>query len=314
MAETSDYSPGEWSGHDFKAARKAYDAHAGRSYADATTSGKTTADVVPVSLSTNSESPLTIVCDVTGSMGEWPATIFSKLPYLDIEGKEYLGPTMEICFAAVGDAQKADRYPLQARPFSKGTDLGEQLKNLIVEGGGGGGGQETYEVAALYFARNVKTPRATKPILIFIGDEHCYDSVSKATAARFNIRIEGSLDTKDIFAELCQKYSVYLIRKSYPGMDESVHRQWTSFLGADHIAHLDDPGRVVDVIFGILAKEVGKVAYFKEEIEGRQEKAQVETVYKSLKTIHLASGAPAKAGKSVMKSLPKGSKTKKLIP
>jgi hypothetical protein len=30
-------------------------------------------------------------------MGDWPATMFSKLPYLENEGKEYLGEDFEIC-------------------------------------------------------------------------------------------------------------------------------------------------------------------------------------------------------------------------
>src|SRR5262245_45615202 len=105
MAETSDFTPADWSaGHPFSDARKAYDAHAGRSYADAAAKGVRSADLVPESVTTDSPSPVVILCDVTGSMGEWPATIFSKLPYLDHEAKEYLGEGVEFCFGAIGDA------------------------------------------------------------------------------------------------------------------------------------------------------------------------------------------------------------------
>ena len=86
MSESYDYTPATWSsGSSFKDARKSYDAHAGRSYAKAASSGKSHEDMLPRSITTDSPAPVVIVCDVTGSMGEWPATIFSKLPYLDHE-------------------------------------------------------------------------------------------------------------------------------------------------------------------------------------------------------------------------------------
>ena len=170
MSEAGDFTPGVWAGYDFSSARKKYDVHVGRSYGDAVAKRKKATDLVPASLTTNSESPLVIACDVTGSMGEWPAVIFSKLPYLELEGKEYLGPTMEISFAAIGDAY-CDQYPLQVRPFTSGTDLKSQLEELVIEGGGGGQACESYELAALYYSRNVGMPNAIKPIFVYIGDE-----------------------------------------------------------------------------------------------------------------------------------------------
>lgn len=92
MSEAGDYTPAPcWSGHNFKSARRAYDDVVDRSYNDAVSKGVDRGDLVPDSLTTDCEAPLVIVCDVTGSMGEWPATIFSKLPYLEFEAKEYLG-------------------------------------------------------------------------------------------------------------------------------------------------------------------------------------------------------------------------------
>jgi hypothetical protein len=72
---------------------------------------------------------------------------------------------------------------------------------------------------------------------------------------------------------------------------------------------------VVDVIFGILAKETNKIDYFKDEIEGRQRPDQVDTVYKSLKTIHaLPAEVKDSGGKSVFRNPVKGNKTKRLLP
>lgn len=314
MSETADYDPGPWEGHDFKSARRAYDAYAGRSYGDAIDSGKTASDLVPNFISTNSDSPLIVVCDVTGSMGEWPAVIFSKLPYLDIEGKQYLGENMEICFGAVGDAN-SDKYPLQVMPFSKGLDLEQQLKQLVIEGGGGGQTTETYELAALYLARNMKTPKARrKPIVIFIGDEQPYQYVERAQANKYSkTLINQRMSTEDVFAELRETCSVYLVRKPYDrsSCEPEIKRHWEKLLGADHIAELPDASRIVDVIFGILAAEVNKIDYFHEEIEDRQRPDQVKTVYKSLMTIH--SSATRHTGKSVMLKPSKGKHTRSLL-
>lgn len=298
MAEDSDYTPGPWKGHDFTAAKKAYDAHVGRSYADATKSGVTLGDLVPESLSTNSSAPLVIVTDQTGSMGEWPAVMFSKLPYLEYEAKEYLGDDMEISWSAIGDAHSSPQeyYPLQVREFTHGVDLKDELEKLVIERKGGNQVTETYELAALYYARNVLMPEAIiRPIIIFIGDEKPYEFVDPDTANRVaRVTLERRITTAEVFAELRKKFSVYLILKPYGSsssnaMDSTnveIRNAWANHVGLDHIADLPNPERVVDVIFGILAKETMRIDYFKKEIEDRQEPEKVEVVYRSLDTIH----------------------------
>lgn len=315
MSESSNYSPGDWKGYDFDQARKSYDVHVGRSYAVAQADNKRASDLIPASVTTDSPAPLVVLCDVTGSMGSWPATIFSKLPYLDNECKEYLGPDMEVSFAATGDME--DSYPLQVRPFNKGRELEKQLKELVIEGGGSGpeGAHEAYELAALYYAKNCEMPKAQHPILIFIADEHFHDACSKSLAKQAHVSIEEEWSTKKIFEKLREKFAVYLIRKPYSGEDKQIEKEWAEVLGDDHIAQLPGPERVVDVIFGILAKETDKIDYFKDEIEGRQRPDQVDTVYKSLKTIHaLPATVKDSGGKSVMHTRLRGNKTKKLLP
>jgi len=293
MAETSDYDPGPWRGHDFKDARVAYDKHAGRSYGEAVAAGKKALDLVPKGIKTKSESPLVIACDVTGSMGEWPATIFSKLPYLEKEGQEYLGESMEISFAAIGDAVKGDKYPLQVRPFVQGTGLADEIKALVIEGGGGGGGQESYDLAAEYYAENVDMPNAVRrPIFIFIGDEGLYDELTPSNAQDYaQVKLKQNINLEEIFNNLKKTYNVYVVRKSYGSSDSYIQAQWARLIGEDHICPLDDANRVVDVIFGILARETGRVDYFKKEIGDRQKPEQVSVVMKSLKTVHAAAAA-----------------------
>lgn len=310
MSEAGDYSPGVWSGHDFDDARKSYRSYANTSYSKAVSKGLTGKDLVPKNLSTKSTNPLVIVTDQTGSMGEWPATMFSKLPYLEHEAKtEYLGEDVEISWAAIGDAHNGEQYPLQARPFAKGTDLAEKLKELVIEGQGGGSTQESYELAALYYARNVKMPNAIKPLLIFIGDESAYDYLDPDQAESIaHVNLAQRVKTSQVFKELQEKFSVYFVQKPYnserltdgslTGTTKRVHEDWATLVGEDHIALLSDPGRVVDVIFGIMAREAGKIKYFKKELEDRQKPDQVKAVYTSLRTIH---------------ALPKGGHSKRLL-
>lgn len=325
MSESGDYDPGPWRGHDFKSARRSYDVHVGRSYDDAVKADKKAKELIEPSLKTESSSPLVIACDVTGSMGEWPATIFSKLPYLEHEGKEYLGEDMEISFAAIGDAY-SDKYPLQVRPFTKGIDLKKRLEELVIEGGGGGQIMESYDLAALYYARNVEMPNAVKPIFVFIGDEGLYDFVHEGHAKEYvGEKLKQKLSISAVVKELKNKYSVYLVRKPYDNSggdslgpnDKVIQAQWEELLRADHISILPEAGRVVDVIFGILAKETGKIDYFKNEIGERQKPGQVKTVMKALKTIHKLGPKDEpkalKSGKSVLHKTGKGEKTKPLL-
>lgn len=326
MSESGDYDPGPWRGHDFASARKKFDTHAGRSYDDAKTSGKTVHDLIPKSIKTDSIAPLVIVTDQTGSMGEWPAVMFSKLPYLDKEGQEYLGDDMEIAFMAIGDAnsgkgdgQPVESYPLQVRQFAKGLELEKRLKELVIEGKGGGQTSETYELAALYCLEKVEIPKAVKPLLIFIGDEQPYEYIDPDNAERLvGVKLEKSMPTLALFKKLREKFSVYLIRKPYGRMsddndsnaeDKQIFKAWARLVGEDHICNLPEAQRVVDVIFGIMARETGRIAYFEHELEDRQDADQVKTVYKSLRTVHAipdAARGSVHTGKSVIRKSKSG--------
>lgn len=330
MAEGDDYTPAPWAQqHDFSSARKTYDQHAGRSYADASRANVSASDLVPESIATKSKHPLLIRCDVSGSMGGWPNTIFSKLPYLEHEVKtEYLGADAEISFGAFCDT--GDSYTLQVQPFGEGEEMKQSLLKLVVTGGGSGPGTycEAHGVAALFDCRNVSMPKtAGKPPLILITDEMPYDTVTRDEAKRLAkvTMEEAHLKADAIFKELMARYSVYLVLKPYndgdiagdrmAGTTKTVYDRWVTILGAERIALLPDANRVVDVIFGILAKEADRIDYFREEIEGRQRPDQVETVYKSLLTVHADGGAPTKGGrgKSTMHSPPGGKKSKGLL-
>lgn len=301
MSESGDYTPApHWGGHDFVSARRDYNDVVDVSYKKAVAIGIAPNTLIPDSVSTDCENPFVIICDVTGSMGEWPVTIFSKLPYLEHEGKEYLGDDMEISFAAVGDAPAGDKYPLQVQPFTKGADLKSALGKLIHEKGGGGDAEESYELAALYYAENCETPNAIrKPLCIIIGDEGVHNILTESEATTWcKTSIDKRLSPGDVFKRLKAKFDVYIIRKPYDCVGDSsspsntkIQRQWESLLGSDHVVSLPDAARVVDVIFGILGQVTGRYDDFVKELRERQGKDKdgddkINIVLKSLHTIH----------------------------
>jgi hypothetical protein len=292
MSEGSDYDPGPWRGVDFKDARKDFDQHAGRSYAKAVKEEKKALDFVFDRLKSDALAVLAILCDVTGSMGEKPRKLFGHMPYMDNERKEYFGEDSEISVAGVGDIH-GDKYPFQGRLFTKGVaELKEKFTELVVEGGGGGQLRESYELAALYYCRNVDIPKAKKAVLIIIADEMPYDSVSRYEAMTYaKVSLEKDITVEEIFAELKRKYDVYVIQSPYEDQVNSditkrVKAVWERLVGSDHLAFLEDPERILDVIFGILADATAKVDYFIEEINERQRPEQVVAAFKALKTIH----------------------------
>lgn len=333
MSESSDYTPGPWAGHDFGAARQQYDKHAGRSYAVASATGVAATDLVPLRIATDSIHPLLIACDVSGSMEGWPATIFAKLPYLDHEIRtEYLGEDAETSFAAISDT--GDSYPFQVQPFTKGTQMTERLQKLVITNGGAGPGNscEAHGLAMLYALHNVDTPRAMRrPPFIIITDEMPYDPVSQEDANRYaKVKLEGQrVSIAKVMEELKVCYSVYLVLKPYGserlvgdqlvGNTKTVYGCWERLLGADRIALLPEADRVVDVIFGLLAKDAGRTDYFRKEIESRQRPEQVDTVYRALKTVHALpaeAGGPdpgKPSGRSIMHRPTDGKPSKKLV-
>ena len=314
------YDPGPWRGFNYSNARKAHtklNPAAGRGYSRKTAANKTVVSTIPDKLTTDAKSPLTIVVDGTGSMGTFPNVIFEKLPLLDDSVDDYLDDC-QISYCMIGDAGARDRYPLQVQPFKRGKEMVDTLNNLIIEKGGGGNQEESYDLAALYYARNVEMPKANKPILIFICDEGIYSRVSKDWAqTHAKVTLDKEVTCKELFEELQTKYSVYVIRKHYndqvsgdkmTGANLRIHQQWQNLVGEDRIAILNEPRRVVDVILGLLAHETGKEAFFKKELEWRQKPDQVKTVYKSMVSIGKDSDKGG-SGHSIMKR-PEDGKTK----
>ncbi len=177
------------------------------------------------------QTPIVVAMDVTRSRGDDSRVIYAKLPMFigQIELRNYVeGPA--ISFAAIGDATAGDRAPVQVGQFEADNRLDAVLSKIWLEEGGGGSGQESYELAAYYYARHTRLAaheRGNKSFFFFLGDEGFYPEVDLAQVRRvlghdapeateYNIRGEPNpgaarIDAAKVFAELQEKFHTFLI-------------------------------------------------------------------------------------------------------
>jgi len=240
-------------------------------------------------ISTDSENPLVVAVDVTGSMSSWPAEIFDRLPLLYQTLSQYK-PDLEICFAAIGDAN-SDRFPLQVNDFAKGVGLEDKLKALCPEGGGGGQISESYELFGYYMLEHCNMPKAKSPFLLVYGDEKFYNEVKPEQVSHYiGDTLQAPLNSADVWKKLQQKFNVYFLQKRYGDENDSitdaaVKQHWANALGKQNIIDLPSCDRAVDVAMGLVAKQWGEFKDFKENLSARQDEDEAKTVYSSLRFV-----------------------------
>jgi hypothetical protein len=197
---------------------------------------------------------VSVLFDVTGSMGRVPRSLQAKLP--DLFGlllrKGYVEDP-QILFGAVGDAT-CDRVPLQVGQFESGNELEDDLGNILLEGGGGGQMTESYELAMYFMARHTAMDcldkRGRRGYLFIVGDEMAYGAVK---AREVREVIGDDLDENIAFAaildELRRKFEVYFIMPtgSYHFRDDRVREFWEKHMRQNLIL-LDDLDAVCETI------------------------------------------------------------------
>ncbi|SDO26779.1 hypothetical protein [Actinacidiphila guanduensis] len=197
---------------------------------------------------------ISVLFDVTGSMGGVPRVLQTKLP--DLFGlllrKGYTAHP-QILFGAVGDAT-CDRVPLQLGQFESDNRMDEQLGNILLEGGGGGQMSESYELAMYAMARHTALDchekRGRRGYLFLIGDELPYGRVkSREVRAVLGDSVAEDIPLPVILAELRRKFHVFYILPagaSYAGNQE-VLGVWRKLLG-QNVIELDDLDAVCETI------------------------------------------------------------------
>ena len=198
--------------------------------------------------------PIMVIEDVTGSLGEVPRELFKKLPQLlGLLLRKGYAVDPQILFGAVGDAT-CDKAPLQIGQFEADNELDENLRNLYLEGNGGGQKTESYELALYFAARRVATDAWEKDkrrgYLIMTGDELPYPRVKRSEVANvIGDTIEADIPFDEILAEAQQRWDIYYLMPtgSYHYGDPEVTGFWREKLGQNFIL-LDDIGAVAEVI------------------------------------------------------------------
>lgn len=198
---------------------------------------------------------ISVMFDVTGSMGEVPKTLQKELVKLMtlLLTKGYVVDP-HILFGAIGD-YNSDRAPLQVGQFESSVEMDEDLSRLWLEGNGGGQGHESYQDALYFFARHTSIDcfekRGKKGYLFIIGDEMIYDRITKKEASEiFGDNIEGDIMTTDLLAEVREKYEVFFIipKEASHGSDNRTRQQWVSLLGGENVLSLNKAEGVCESI------------------------------------------------------------------
>jgi len=208
---------------------------------------------------------ISVLFDVTGSMGSVPRELQAKLPSLFglLLRKGYVEHP-QIMFGAIGDAT-CDRVPLQVGQFESDNRMDEQLGNIILEGGGGGQVMESYELAMYFMARHTVLDcfekRGKKGYLFVIGDEKPYKKVDAHQVKDvIGDKLRVGIPTKEIIEELERSFHVFFIipaGAAHAGSREILDA-WRALLG-ERVIELDDLGLACETIaltIGILEDSI----------------------------------------------------------
>lgn len=175
-------------------------------------------------LATEAKTPIVLAMDVTASRGNDSKIIYDKLPMFfgQMMMCDYC-PEPTLSFAAIGDAPYEDKAPLQVCSWDSGTSLDDWIKKLWLEEGGGGSGEESYELAAYYYAKYCNMSPGRKGLFFFTGDEHFYDVLQKEVVkTHIGDDLEADLPASAIFAKLQDKFDVFML---YPFKEEALRQK-----------------------------------------------------------------------------------------
>ncbi|MCB9695065.1 MAG: hypothetical protein H6736_24945, partial [Alphaproteobacteria bacterium] len=163
----------------------------------------------------NNDTPIVIAMDVTRSRGDDTRRLYDQLPKLmeRLEaGNVVDGPG--ISFAAIGDAD-SDKAPLQVGQFEADNRLDAVITSMWIEEGGGGTGQESYELAAWYYAHTncvqLAAGSGRKGFFVFVGDEGFYPVVAGAHRASVLGQPAEDVPSSEAFAKLQEKFHTFLV-------------------------------------------------------------------------------------------------------
>lgn len=197
---------------------------------------------------------IAVIFDVTGSMGNVPRVLQTKLGnlmWLLVEKGYVRDP--QILFGAVGDAH-CDRAPLQIGQFESGLEMDDDLGKIFLEGGGGGQIHESYELALYFMAQHTVIDclarRQRKGYLFTIGDEKPYARLSRGQVfEHIGDVLVRDAPVERVVAAVQQRYHYFHIipTNTAHGRSADVQQRWRALLG-EQVLMLDDETAVCETI------------------------------------------------------------------
>ena len=197
--------------------------------------------------------------DQTGSMGEAPRFLQSKLAALKGALLRAGLPDIQVCFSAYGDAQNNEVAPCQIGQFESGLEMEDQLNNLYLEGMGGGNAGETSGLL-LYFVANHSrldsfTKRGERGYLVLTGDECPLPIITRKEVARYiGTDIPRDLTIEEVVAQVTKLYDVYFFHyMTGAARAQNSLRVWQKLLGRDHVVPLENLDTVTEQMVMLIA-------------------------------------------------------------
>ncbi len=197
---------------------------------------------------------IAVIFDVTGSMGDVPRVLQTKLGglmHLLLE-KRYV-PDPQLLFGAVGDAH-CDCVPLQIGQFESGLEMDDDLGKIYLEGGGGGQVHESYELALYFMATHTAIDcfdrRRRRGYLFTIGDEKPYSKLRREHVRQhIGDVLKQDVPVEMVVAAVNQRYHHFHIVPTHTahGSSPDVQERWRSLLG-ERVLLLDDEAAVCETI------------------------------------------------------------------
>lgn len=185
--------------------------------------------------------PVILALDVTGSMGAAAKACAAKLNEIMTSLYEKVDD-IQFMTMAIGDFSY-DRAPLQVSQYESDIRILEQMDQIYFEGGGGGNSFESY-TAAWYFAlKHTKLDchnRGKKGIIITLGDEPLNPYLPRGAVENvIGDKLQGDVDTKDLYREVTEKFDVYHISvddrdSSYRYHQNDADRTWKHVIGDNY--------------------------------------------------------------------------------
>jgi hypothetical protein len=198
--------------------------------------------------------PIVIIFDVTGSMGEIPRILQTKLVKLmDVVIAKAGIKDPQVLVGAVGDSY-ADRYPFQIGQFESDNRFDEQLRNIILEGNGGGQVKESYALAyrfaAYHTAIDSFEKRGKKGYLFTMGDEMPWPKVTVEEVSKiFGVQAEEDETVESLLEKAKERWEIFhlfSVDGSYPHRTD-IHDRWRKLLG-ERFVMVEDSSLVCEVI------------------------------------------------------------------